>query len=343
MPDRAPPCHEPSPHCAEERRPHGSVRSGLHAGAGRRRRGRSEPQRRRRPGAQLHQRHRRRPGRAADHSARRPEAHGGAPRSGRRRPQDRRALAKDPVLSAKVLRLANSSFFGGQRSMASIDAAVALIGMQALNRLIVACGVSASFKDVPGIDLARLLARRAGRGDRRQQARPRLEADAEEAYVCGLLHATGHLILCQTYPEIADAMFTGFATCAAPSSPSVESENFGIDHPAVGALWVETIGFPQTVADTIRKSTQPPAATDATRPGAARRLRAGRRRGGRRTRSRPPGRPCRQRCRRASAAPTASPTPPSPSSTKPCRRPSRSSDGASRRRRRACRLRSRRA
>ena len=30
------------------------------------------------------------------------------------------ALAQDPVLSAKVLRLANSSFFGGQRKMASI-------------------------------------------------------------------------------------------------------------------------------------------------------------------------------------------------------------------------------
>ena len=30
------------------------------------------------------------------------------------------ALSQDPVLSAKVLRLANSAFFGGQRSMASI-------------------------------------------------------------------------------------------------------------------------------------------------------------------------------------------------------------------------------
>ena len=63
------------------------------------------------------------------------------------------ALSQDPVLSAKVLRLANSAFFAGQRSMASIDAAVALIGVQALNRLIVACGVSSSFKEIPGIDL----------------------------------------------------------------------------------------------------------------------------------------------------------------------------------------------
>jgi HD-like signal output (HDOD) protein len=63
------------------------------------------------------------------------------------------ALAKDPVLSAKVLRLANSSFFGGQRSMASIDAAIALVGVQALNRLIIASGVSAAFPEIPGIDL----------------------------------------------------------------------------------------------------------------------------------------------------------------------------------------------
>jgi HD-like signal output (HDOD) protein len=63
------------------------------------------------------------------------------------------ALSQDPVLSAKVLRLANSSFFAGQRSMASIEAAVALIGTQALNRLIVAGGISASFKAVLGIDL----------------------------------------------------------------------------------------------------------------------------------------------------------------------------------------------
>ncbi len=172
------------------------------------------------------------------------------------------ALSKDPVLSAKVLRLANSSFFGGQRSMASIDAAIAMIGNQALNRLIVACGVSASFKEVPGIDLAVFWRDALVAATAAHKLAARLGADAEAAYICGLLHATGHLILCHTYPEIADAMFTGFATLRGAELARVETESFGIDHPAVGALWVETIGFPQPVADTIRKSTQPPAASD---------------------------------------------------------------------------------
>jgi HD-like signal output (HDOD) protein len=172
------------------------------------------------------------------------------------------SLSKDPILSAKVLRLANSSFFGGQRSMASIDAAVALVGIQALNRLIVACGVSSSFKPIPGIDMAvfwrdSLLAATAA-----NKIAPRLDADPEAAYVCGLLHATGHLILCQAYPEIADLIFTGYEIVRGAELASIEYDNFGIDHAHAGALWVESIGFPQTVVDTIRKAVQPPAATD---------------------------------------------------------------------------------
>lgn len=172
------------------------------------------------------------------------------------------ALAQDPILSAKVLRLANSAFFGGQRSMSSIDAAVAMIGIQALNRLIVACGVSSSFKEIPGIDLSvfwrdALIAATAA-----NKLAPRLQADAEEAYTCGLLHATGHLILCQTYPEIANLMFTGFAVVRGAELAGIEMGAFGIDHPAVGALWVESLGFPQAVADAIRKAAQPPAAGD---------------------------------------------------------------------------------
>jgi len=172
-------------------------------------------------------------------------------------------ISQDPVLSAKVLRLANSSFFGGQRSMASIDAAIALIGMQALSRLIVASGVSSSFAEIPGIDLKAfwrdaLLAATAA-----NKLAPRLGADPEEAYVCGLLHATGHLILCQTYPDIAKFMFAGYATVRGAELAAIESESFGIDHPTVGALWVETIGFPQPVADTIRKCAQPLSPGDA--------------------------------------------------------------------------------
>jgi HD-like signal output (HDOD) protein len=167
------------------------------------------------------------------------------------------ALARDPVLSSKVLRLANSAFFGGQRSMSSIDAAVALIGTQALNRLIVACGVSSAFKPIPGIDLQTFWRDALVAAIAANKLAPRLQANADEAYTCGLLHRTGHLILCQAYPDIANAMFAGFAVVRGTELAEIEQGAFGIDHPNVGAIWVETIGFPQAVADTIRHVAQP--------------------------------------------------------------------------------------
>lgn len=171
-------------------------------------------------------------------------------------------LARDPVLTSKVLRLANSSFFGGQRSMASIDAAVSLIGTAALNRLIVACGVSSSFEAVPGIDLSLFWREAVLAASAAQKLAPRLQADPEEAYLCGLLHATGHLILCRSYPEIANAMFTGFAPVRGAELCEIELSAFGIDHPEVGALWVESIKFPLSVAKAIGKAARPPDSSD---------------------------------------------------------------------------------
>ena len=166
-------------------------------------------------------------------------------------------LSQDPVLSAKVLRLANSSFFGGQRSMASIDAAVAMIGTQALGRLVLAGGVSSSFGEVPGIDLPTFWRDSLVTATAAQRLAPKLGAETEEAYVSGLLHGTGHLILCKTYPDIANFVFSGYAVVRGAELAAIEAENFGIDHPNVGALWIETIGFPQPVADTIRHVAEP--------------------------------------------------------------------------------------
>jgi len=171
-------------------------------------------------------------------------------------------LSQDPVLSAKVLRVANSSYFGGARSMASIDAAIAMIGMQALNKLIVACGVSASFAAVPGIDLRVFWRDALVAATAAHKIAAVLAADPDEAYVCGLLHASGHLILCQSYPDIAKAMFEGFEVVRGAELAAIEVQAFGIDHPEVGALWVQSLGFPLVVADTIGQSALPPVDTD---------------------------------------------------------------------------------
>lgn len=167
------------------------------------------------------------------------------------------SLAQDPVLSAKVLRLANSSFFGGQRSMASIEAAVALIGVAALNRLIVACGVASSFENLKAVDLPAFWRDAIVAATAAHRLAPALKADPEEAYVCGLLHAIGHLILCAAYPEIANLVFAGYEVLRGKALADMETQSFGIDHTTASALWVEAIGFPQSVVDTVRNALKP--------------------------------------------------------------------------------------
>jgi HD-like signal output (HDOD) protein len=169
-----------------------------------------------------------------------------------------KALARDPVLSAKVLRLANSSLFGSSRSMPSIEAAVGMIGIQALNKLIVACGVAGTLEGIAGIDLREFWRNALVSAVAANKLAPAVRADPEEAYLCGLLHATGHLILCRSYPEIAEAMFTGFEPVHGAELAAIETEAFGIDHPTVGAMWVESLGFPQTMADVIGRRLKTP-------------------------------------------------------------------------------------
>ena len=173
------------------------------------------------------------------------------------------ALSQDPVLSAKVLRVANSAHFGSGRSVTSIDAAVAMIGTQPLGRLIMACGVASSFQQVPGIDLRIFWRDALVAATAASRLAPGLAANPDEAYTCGLLHAAGHLILCQSYPEIATAMFAGFEVVRGAELAAIEIDAFGIDHPQVGALWVQSLGFPATIASTIGNATRPLADIDA--------------------------------------------------------------------------------
>jgi HD-like signal output (HDOD) protein len=51
-------------------------------------------------------------------------------------------LAKDPVLTAKMLRMANSAQFGGRRKIASVNDAVILLGLNSLRSLVMASGVT---------------------------------------------------------------------------------------------------------------------------------------------------------------------------------------------------------
>lgn len=163
-------------------------------------------------------------------------------------------LAHDPVLSARVLRLANSSFYSGRRSLASIHDAVAVVGTSALQTLVIACGVASAFTEVPGVNLRQFWLDAVVTAATAQLLAQQLRADAHSAHAAGLLLSTGHLILCQSHPVAAAAEFTRYRNLRGHALAEREVATFGVAHPAVGALWVDRLGFPSEVVGAIASS-----------------------------------------------------------------------------------------
>jgi len=172
-------------------------------------------------------------------------------------PQIANQLELDPVLSSRVLRLANSSFFGGRRSMASIGDAVSVIGYKSLETLVVASGAQAAFTHVPGVNLRQFWLMAVATASSARQVARRLRADADTAYSAGLLQGVGHLILCQCHPQQAEAAFSSMRSLWGMALAERELQAFGISHAQVSALWVDRLGMPAAVGEAIAHSLDP--------------------------------------------------------------------------------------
>jgi HD-like signal output (HDOD) protein len=107
-----------------------------------------------------------------------------------------RKLELDQVLSARVLRMVNSPYFGLRRKIVSIQDAIQLLGFSAVRSLVVSSGLKGTFQKVDGVNLpafwahslrvaavARYLAGKAHR------------VDQNLAFTVGSMHAIGHLIM----------------------------------------------------------------------------------------------------------------------------------------------------
>src|SRR5471032_2131471 len=62
-------------------------------------------------------------------------------------------LSTDPVLSAKLLRLANSAYYHVSRSIGTVEDAVLMLGFVTVRTLVISSGLVSGFKTVPCLDL----------------------------------------------------------------------------------------------------------------------------------------------------------------------------------------------
>lgn len=164
-------------------------------------------------------------------------------------------IQMDQVLSAKIMRLANSARYGAGRKIASIDSAVVMLGIDALKTLVIASGVTSAFKDIKGFDkktfwrdsfmtasIAKLIAKHT-------------DADPETAFTCGMMHNIGELLIHIAHPEQATKI--NKLVSAGASRIDLQDNQFSCNFTEVSAELATRWNFPAEIIKAIRQQTNP--------------------------------------------------------------------------------------
>jgi putative nucleotidyltransferase with HDIG domain len=173
-------------------------------------------------------------------------------------------ISKSPGLSALLLRIVNSAFYGFPSRIDSVTRAVTIIGSKEVSTLAVGITTMEIFKDIPrsvfdmqafthhslacGV-LARILA--AGGNIR----------NTEQLFVSGLLHDIGRMVIFKYFPQQAGLMLSG-ASHGKASLYEMEKTVLGFRHTDIAADLFEKWKFPVALSQNVVYHHRPLAAQD---------------------------------------------------------------------------------
>ena len=164
-------------------------------------------------------------------------------------------ISQDPALSLRVLRIANSPFYGLSREVDTVARAVTVLGMSRVRDSVLACAASQVLTEIPndviimedfwhhsifcGL-IAQALATRSSR------------VTKDFAFVAGLLHDIGQLVLFNRYPgEMQVALDLLAEGDHELQMHTVEQQVLGIDHMALGAALLHAWHLPERLQECV--------------------------------------------------------------------------------------------
>lgn len=165
-------------------------------------------------------------------------------------------IAADPALAAKVLKIANSAFYGLRERCLAPQQAASVLGLKVLRNVILQASLMRQFEHLGSGDFdlrahwrhsvltAHVCARLAVLNTQPQELKP------EEFYACGLLHDLGQLVLLEALGRKYLDLIVAAQRDNLPRH-AVESAHLGFTHADVGALVAEQWGLPPAATAAI--------------------------------------------------------------------------------------------
>ena len=173
-------------------------------------------------------------------------------------------VLRDQSLTANILKLANSSFYGHPRRVTTVTEAVVMLGFSAIKSLAISSHTARLLSgSLPGYGLQQGELWRHSISVAFTARRLAVEvqlAPVEEAFVAGLLLDIGKTIL-SSYMENAFDEVTRISQERRVPFHEVEAELLGFDHAELGAQIASSWSFPPELEEAIRFHHSPSGAT----------------------------------------------------------------------------------
>jgi len=163
----------------------------------------------------------------------------------------RRIISQDPALAARVLKLANSSFYARSKEIKTLTHAIVIVGFNSVKSMVMASvtrGLHRSFGAT-----GRLLWRHSwGAAVAAKVIGQHVGYDElEEAFLAGLLHDIGKVVLLAKAPSTMERIVEVAKDHTGGDFCILEKRCFGFDHTRVGHLVVRNWRFSQDFEEAI--------------------------------------------------------------------------------------------
>ena len=163
-----------------------------------------------------------------------------------------RKLSRDQALVARVLRVANSPFYGLRRQICTVHEAIVVLGLSSVRMLVTAAAVIGQFpmRARRDHDLHAFWQHSIGVACCAKVLCARVGQNQDTAFVCGLLHDIGRLVLAHYYP-LQHAQVEDYCAREDVSRLDAERAVLGLDHAAIGAALVAHWNFPPQIQQAV--------------------------------------------------------------------------------------------
>lgn len=165
-----------------------------------------------------------------------------------------KVIAQDTGLTARLLKIVNSSFYGFPSRIETVTRAVTVIGLRELRGLVLAASAVEAFSKIPNdvLNMVNFWRHSVYCGVVAQQLAERCRVlHSERLFVAGLLHDIGKLIMSHKIPDTVKHILE-IKEADGRTDEEIENEVLGFSHADVGGELMRFWQMPESLYNTVR-------------------------------------------------------------------------------------------